>query len=185
MKENLPEPAKEPLPFSCAVPVATVSAAGCSGEIVLDDVQRKALARLLDVLSVERFAFEYTLSSIGRDRFRLTGSLKVSVLQECVVTLETIENNIEDEIDLELWPEKDVAVAEKLANEDGRSIIIDGPEPIDGDTIDIAQIAYEHLSSMIDPYPRKKDAEFQWSTDTAETDKPFAKLGELMRKKSE
>jgi len=174
-----------PPPFSRVYDVTEVSGAGASGSMDLDSSERKSIAILLQILEVRKFAFEYRLIPQQRKRFSLEGQLNVIAVQECVVTLEPVESIIDQKIQIDLWPPKDVEMAEKLAEEEGRTIILDGPEPIIDGQIDVGQLAYEHFADTLDPFPRKAGIEFKWSdTDAAKSDiqrsKPFANLNELL-----
>lgn len=174
------------LPFARQISVQDIAREGMADKLALDQDERRAVADLLGVTGVTHFRFDYQLIPNSKGRFRLKGRLQASVTQECVITLEPIEVHYDENLVVDLWPPKDVAMAEKFAEQEGRSILLDGPEPIENEVIDIGQLAYEHLASELDPYPRKENAQFNWAKDghhhDSKTKKPLAQLGELLRR---
>lgn len=168
--------------------VDAVPPAGISASYKADKQERAALARQLDLPSISELKLEYQLRPLPRARFRLTGRVEASVTQTCVVSLDPVENTIDELIEVELWPEDQFDDAEQEEDGESVSVELEGPEPIVHGQIEVGQIAYEHLVAAIDPYPRKPGIEFEWqgseaSGGRAETVKPFAELGKLMREK--
>lgn len=185
MIENI-ETDDAPSPPSRAYDVSDIPSAGISGSINLVESERENVATLLQTPEVSKFQFEYALVPDQRKRFRLKGRLTANVVQECIITMEPVEATIDEEIQIDLWPSKDVEIAEKLAEEEGRTILLEGPEPIIDGQIDVGQLAYECLADLLDPFPRKTGAEFESTcSKTAKMDtqpnKPFANLDELLR----
>lgn len=172
--------------FSRQIAIQDIPPEGLAAQLTLDQDQRSSVADLLGVADVTDFRFDYQLTPSGKGRYRLKGRLRANVTQECVVTLEPIEVQYDESLVIDLWPPKDVAMAEKFAGDEGRSILLDGPEPIEDETINIGQLAYEHLASELNPYPRKENATFEWAGKDegpdSETRKPLAHLEELLRR---
>lgn len=114
--------------------------------------QRAELARDLEVPACSRFEVRYEIRPLSHGRYALTGKLVADVTQSCVVSLEPIESHIEEPIEVEFRPgaqsETDFDALET------RDI-----EPL-GDTIPVGRIAFELLSSSLDPYPRKEGIAF-------------------------
>jgi hypothetical protein len=114
---------------------------------------------------------------------RVTGGVSAIVGQTCVVTLEPVENAVEEAVDLAFTP----AVAPRLSpvEDDTAAATVaasDTPEPLTGNSIDLGAIAIEFLLLGIDPYPRKADAVFEpppAAGDAAEH--PFAALATLKK----
>jgi len=175
-------------PFSRGIAVQDIPPGGVADRLALDQDERRSVADLLGVAGVAEFLFDYQLIPSGKGRYRLKGRLRASVTQECVLTLEPIEVRYDENLVIDLWPPKDVAMAEKFAGDEGRSILLDGPEPIVDEMIDVGQLAYEYLASELNPYPRKENAAFEWTDEDrdqdSETRKPMAHLGELLRRQS-
>lgn len=181
--------AAESAPISRVYCVDVIPAAGVSGTIELDQNEKLEIAKILDITKIKKFKFTYKITHSRQGRFQLDGRLEADTTQECVVTLEPVEKTYSDAVEIALWPPKDVALAEKLAEQEGRSFLLDGPEPIADGQIDVGQIAYEHFASTLDPFPRKAGVTFEWSDDSQsespqELQKPFAGLDDLLRKRT-
>jgi uncharacterized metal-binding protein YceD (DUF177 family) len=169
-------------PWRAPVAVAQVPETGLHRDIEADPRQRQALADLAglrEVLSAEA-SFDVTPKKGGR--FHVTGSVRGRVGQTCVVTLEEIENDIDEEIDLVFAPPELIPEMAALAEEAERSEaeMPDPPEPIENGVIDLGRLATDALFLGIDPYPRKADAEFEPVAEAADPeDHPFAALKAL------
>ncbi len=80
-----------------------------------------------------------------------------------MVTLDPIENDIDEPIDLIFAPPEQIPELADLVDEaaDSDSEIPDPPEPIENGVIDLGRLATDALFLAIDPYPRKPDAVFE------------------------
>ena len=137
------------------------------------------VAGLREILSASA-SFDVTPNSGGR--FHVAGRVRARVGQNCVVTLEPIENNIDEPIDLMFAPPEQIPVLADLVDEaaNGDSEIPDPPEPIENGVIDLGRVATDALFLGIDPYPRKPDAVFEPVIEAADPeDHPFAALKAL------
>ncbi|BAR62877.1 hypothetical protein NK6_9742 [Bradyrhizobium diazoefficiens] len=121
-------------------------------------------------------------------RVQVTGLVRARVGQTCVVSLDPIENEIEEEVDLTFAPE---AEARRLSDliEEGQDDeeppeVIDPPEAIINGIIDLGRLATDALFLAIDPYPRKPGAVFEAEVvELDPADHPFAALKALQDKK--
>jgi hypothetical protein len=102
-----------------------------------------------------------------------------------VVTLEPIENVIDEEVDLRFSPDApvvpeggDPAHHQTVSHTAGED---EPPEPLTGGAIDLGAIATEFLMLAIDPYPRKPGVEFAPPPRDTETEHPFAALAALKK----
>ena len=150
--------------------------------------ERADIAKTLDLLSFDSMRMEYRLHRSGRSRFKLTAHLFADVKQSCVVTLEPLESNIDEQFEIEFWPPEEVALLEAEAEEEGMEVPLEGPEPIMEGRIDVGQLAYEHFTAALEPYPRKSGASFDWQDPRIDPssegdDKPFAELVRLKHPK--
>ena len=66
-----------------------------------DETIRAALAEALGLRALPRVAATFEVTRRGADRLRVVGSVGATVGQTCVVTLEPIENEIEEAVDIE------------------------------------------------------------------------------------
>jgi uncharacterized metal-binding protein YceD (DUF177 family) len=168
-------------PWRSPVTVAQIPDTGLHREIEADRAVREALAALAglrEILSA-RASFDVTVKNGGR--VHVTGQVRARVEQTCVVTLDPLENEIDEAVDLEFAPPEQIPQLADLA-EEGEREIPDSPEPIVGGMIDLGRLATDALFLGIDPYPRKPGAVFEPKLEAADPeDHPFAALKELKR----
>jgi hypothetical protein len=169
-------------PWRVPVQVAQIPDTGLHRDIVANDAARQAIAEiagLRDVLSAQA-SFDVTPKSGGR--FHVEGRVRARIGQTCVVTLEEIENDIDEPIDLILAPPEQIPQMADLvdAGEESGEHTPDPPEPITGETIDLGRLATDALCLGIDPYPRKAGAVFEGGVEAPDPeDHPFAALKAL------
>jgi uncharacterized metal-binding protein YceD (DUF177 family) len=185
---NRPMTESRPDPWRAPVMVAHIPDTGLYRELEASAAERQAVAEvanLREVLSVHA-SFDVVPKSGGR--VHVTGHVRARVGQSCVVTLDPIESEIDEEIDLVFAPE---AEARRLADliEEGRDDeeppeVADPPEAIVNGIIDLGRLATDALFLAIDPYPRKPGAVFEAEVIAADPeDHPFAVLKALQDKK--
>jgi uncharacterized protein len=168
------------LPLSRPVDVRRLG----DGEIVTIDAdvqERTALARDLAIPAVERLHAELKVTP-ARGGARVRGHVSATVLQTCVVSLEPFETAIEEDIDVRFKRQAAVAPGAEIDLEASGE---DGPEPFEGDIIDVGALAAEHLALGLDPYPRKPGVAFEDIVEAADEpakQSPFAGLAGLVRK---
>jgi hypothetical protein len=169
-------------PWSVPVTVAQIPEAGLHRDIEADRGERAALAEiagLREILSA-RAALDVTPKSGGR--VHVAGHVRARIGQTCVVTLDPIENDIDEPIDLIFAPPEQIPQLADLVDEAAESDaeIADPPEPIVNGVIDLGRLATDALFLGIDPYPRRPDAVFEPPVVAADPgDHPFAALKAL------
>jgi uncharacterized metal-binding protein YceD (DUF177 family) len=164
-------------PWRAFVPVMQIPDSGLHREIVADEAARAAMAETAGVreISSARASFDLTPRSGGR--VHVGGRVQARVGQTCVVTLEPLENDIDEEVDLIFVPMEQIP---ELAEPDEPSEIEDPPEPIENGIIDLGRLATDVLYLAIDPYPRKQGAVFEHEATAIDPDDhPFAALKAL------
>jgi uncharacterized metal-binding protein YceD (DUF177 family) len=182
MKRSDETPVRDPSrdPWRALVNVAQIPDSGLHREIEADDRARVAMAEaagLRDIASV-RAAFDLSHRSGGR--VHVAGRVLAKVGQTCVVTLEPIENEIDEEVDLIFAPAEEISPESDADNDDGVSAVADPPEPIENGMIDLGRLAADVLFLAIDPYPRKQGAVFEPQLAVPDPeDHPFAALKAL------
>jgi hypothetical protein len=144
-------------------------------------MERRAMAEIagLREIASARASFDMTLKSGGR--VHVTGHVVARVGQTCVVTLDPIENEIDEPVDLMFAPPEQIRLS-NLVDEGAESEteIPDPPEPIINGVIDLGRVATDALFLAVDPYPRKPDAVFEPHVEARDPrDHPFAALGAL------
>lgn len=155
---------------------------GLARQRAATEAERAALALALKIPSVDRLETAYRITALPGGGFRLAGDLAGAVVQACVITLEPIPLEVNDSFTAEYWPD---TARQETSGELG---ILDETdiERLDHGQIDAGRIVFETLSSALDPYPRKQDAQFDWE-DRSETGPeksgPFAVLAKLRSEK--
>ena len=109
------------------------------------------------------------------------GRVAAAIGQTCVVTLEPMTSEVDEEIDVMFSPHAAEAAAATGAEDDSDDALAeDPPEPIVNDEIDLGALAAEFLLLGLDPYPRKDGAVFEPVIAPADpADHPFAALAAL------
>lgn len=168
-------------PWSVPVAVHDVPETGRRFVLVADEATRAAIAERAGLRSLPRLEAQFEIAPRGRDRLHVTGSISATVGQVCVVTLEPIESEVEEEIDLAFAP----PAAPTIVEEEGAQVEVtpvDAPEPLIGGSIDLGAVASEFLLLSIDPYPRKPGAVFEPPVADVDTGGPFAALAALKKR---
>jgi len=169
-------------PWSVPVTVVQIPDTGLHRDIEADEAAREAMAEvagLREILSA-RASLDVTLERGGR--VHVTGHVRARIGQTCVVTLDPIENEIDEPIDLIFAPPEQIPDLSDLVDEAAESEtgIPDPPEPIINGVIDLGRLATDALFLAVDPYPRRPDAVFDPPVETADPmDHPFAALKAL------
>lgn len=114
------------------------------------EVERMAIAKRLGLLGLPSFEGKVHLRPTkgGGRGVKVTGTLSAKVVQACVVSLEPVEGEVAEEFEAEFGPVEE-AVNVELTLEDE-----DPVEPFEDRGIDIGELAVQHLSLSLDPYPR-------------------------------
>ncbi len=170
-----------PNPWSLRIAVAQIPETGLHRDIEADQNVRMALAKTAGVRDIEFARASFDLTPGRDDSVHVEGRVSARVGQTCVVSLDPIENDIVEEVDLIFVPESQVReCAAPINDDDGVREIPDFPEPIINGVIDLGRLATDVLFLGIDPYPRKSDAVFVApASATDPEDHPFAALTKL------
>lgn len=160
---------------------------GASGEVIATETERQAIARMLDLVALERLVFSYRLTQGGEGRLHLTGRLAADVTQTCVVSLDPVTATLDVPVEVDFWPAFLLDSLEKSSEEPGHAGPLDWPEAIVDGRIDLGPLVYETLATALDPYPKREGASFDWSQrDTEQLGSsqtgPFAALAALKRR---
>src|SRR5436190_21176439 len=95
--------------WSVPVTVASVPETGRRLDLVADGAARDAIAKAAGLAALPRLEAKFDLTRQGSDGLRAVGRVSARVVQSCVVTLEPIESEIDEAVDLVFLP--DVAPA--------------------------------------------------------------------------
>ena len=172
----------DPAAFSLSVAVRDIGRKGRTVKLEADADQRAALAKVLGIEVIERLAGEFFLEMISGSSVHLRGRLEADLAQTCVVSLEPVQQHVDELVAMTLLPTE---------TSDGRThapTLIDPMDEDDRDTyssgrIDLGMIVSEQLALHLDPYPRAPGVKFDaaGNTEAEERDSPFAALERLKR----
>ena len=169
-------------PWSAPVTVAQIPDTGLHRDIEAAPAIRQAMAALAGLREILSARASLDVTPRGGGRFHVAGYVRARVGQTCVVTLDPIENDIDEPIDLMFAPPEQIPEMADLIDEAAESDadIPDPPEPIVNGVIDLGRVATDALYLAIDPYPRRPDAVFEPPVMAADPeDHPFAALKAL------
>jgi uncharacterized metal-binding protein YceD (DUF177 family) len=169
-------------PWSVPVTVAQIPETGLHRDIEAGPAAREAMAEVAGLREILSANASLDVTPKGGGRFQVAGRVRARVGQSCVVTLDPIENDIDEAIDLIFAPPEQIPELSDLIDEAAESTveIPDPPEPIENGTIDLGRLATDALFLAIDPYPRKPDAVFEPPVVPEDPeDHPFAALKAL------
>ena len=169
-------PDARPMSPAPTVSRTAIPPGGRTFTLTVDDATRARLARELRLVSMARFVAELTVARAPADGIRVTGTVEADLVQACVLTLADVPARVRETVDVTYSPH----ATERI--EDGAIVVdpdLEGPEPMEGDVLDLAEIAREHLVLALDPYPRAPGAALDAELATDAEASPFAALEAL------
>lgn len=163
--------------------VAQIPQEGSHIAFEADAAQREGLARLAGLRDVIEASAEFDLMHLAGGGIHATGLVRGLVGQSCVVTLEPVDNAVEEAVDVLFLPEQHVALSAPSRPPEDDEEIPEPPEPIRNGVIDLGKLAMDMLFLGIDPYPRRPGAIFVPPVLPTDPDEhPFAALKALKDK---
>ena len=173
---------EKPDPWRVPVAVEKIPDTGLHRALEADQATRAAIADvggLREVLSVQA---SLDVTPMRGGRFHVTGDVRARIGQTCVVTLEEMESDIDEPIDVIFAPPDQIPEMAALVDEaeETDEDTPDPPEPIVNGIIDLGRLVSDALYLGVDPYPRKADAVFEPLLEAPDPeDHPFAALKAL------
>jgi uncharacterized metal-binding protein YceD (DUF177 family) len=155
------DPAAEPLlswRMACADADRAVPKAGHAQTFVATAEERRRVAEALELTACGALSATLTARARPGGRYSVTGRIRASIQQSCVVTLDPIETRLDEVFTGEFCPAADLALplaveAHFDPDED------DEPMAIEDGQLAVGHLAYEHLALAIDPFPRLPEAD--------------------------
>ena len=174
-----PRPQTSPAaPWRVPIAVEEIPETGQHLDLAADAATRDEIARMAGLRDLPRLEANFDLTRESAGGVRVAGRVSASVGQTCVVTLEPLANNIEEDVDLLFMPQAGAAepAADGEGGEEEAGAKWNDPEPLVDGVVDLGALATEFLLLGIDPYPRKPGAVFEPPADGAAEEGPFAAL---------
>jgi len=172
-------------PWSVPIVVEQIPDIGLHRDIEATPATRLAMAEVAGLREILSAHASLDMTPAGGGRVHVTGHVRARVGQTCVVSLDPIENDIDEAIDLIFAPPDQIPQLADLVDDAAESAaeVPDPPEPIENGVIDLGRLATDALFLGIDPYPRRPDAVFDVPVIAADPeDHPFAALKALQLK---
>jgi hypothetical protein len=169
-------------PWRVPVAVLQIPETGLHREFEADLMERRTMAEIAGLREIASACASFDMMLKSGGRVHVTGHVVARIGQTCVVTLDPIENEIDEPVDLMFAPPEQIRDLSDLVDEgaDSEAEIPDPPEPIVNGVIDLGRVATDALFLAVDPYPRKPDAVFEPRVEARDPgDHPFAALGVL------
>ena len=172
------------IPWSVPVRRDDVPETGLHLDLVADETTRAAVAALAGLRALPRLEASFDVARQGGG-LRVTGEVRATVGQTCVVTLEPLTTDVSDPIDLVFVPATAPGLAATAAADAIDPGAADEMERLVDGVADLGALATEFLLLGIDPYPRKPGAVFEAPTSDDAGTHPFAALAALNKGRDE
>jgi uncharacterized metal-binding protein YceD (DUF177 family) len=140
--------------FSRFIEADSIGAKPLERQISANAEERAALAQRFGLQAIDRLEADLTLHRAGNGVIHVEGTVRGEVVQSCVVTLEPVPARIEEAFAADFAAQSDRPSEEEEIDFEAA----DPPEPIRNGHIDLGELAAEHLSLALDPYPRAPGA---------------------------
>jgi len=168
-------------PWTLPVAVDDISEGGLHMKIEAPEGARAELAKVANLRNLPKLSAVFDLTRNGAG-VHVAGEVQARIGQTCVVTLEPMESEIREPIDLRFVPVPDGTKVQERRPRQAKPDEDEPPEPLVGGRIDLGALASEFLILGIDPYPRKAGAEFAAPAVEDAGEHPFAALETLKKR---
>ena len=121
------------------------------------EAERAVVASELELLACDGLDARFSIRALGKGHYRLAGDLKARLQQNCVVTLEPVDDEVRATFDVEYSPAS--GLPQSTADE-VEALSAAEVEPIERGEIDVGRIVFETLAASLNPYPRKDGVSF-------------------------
>ena len=152
-------------------------------------VERAEIASAFGLEAISSLTAELVMMIRPRAKvIELSGRINAAIIQNCVVSLEPVEQTIDEPIAASFVEE-----GVPMPKSESLDVIVDPvqedpPETLTGPVIDLGAVVLEYLDLAIDPYPRRPGAEMPENPAKAiadDGDSPFAVLRQSGRRNEE
>lgn len=179
--------------FSHIVQVSELGNRPLEINLTANDQQRAGLGKRLSLSSLESFKAKVFLTLLKNADVDVKASFTAQIIQPCTVTLEPVTSELQADFSITYSP-----VIEEDDENDGDDDevfedlddMVEPPEPLIDQRLDIGEALVEHLALEINPFPRVKGAVFEGyvagskieNASDFEKKNPFAALSQLQTK---
>jgi uncharacterized metal-binding protein YceD (DUF177 family) len=167
--------------WSVPVTLEQIPESGLHREIEAPAETRAAIAKLAGLRDLQALSAVFDLVRRG-DGVAVSGRVQARVGQTCVVSLDPIENTVDEPVDMLFTGAPAGAPAAPAKAAKALDLDEDPPETLTDGKLDLGALASEFLMLAIDPYPRKPGAEFAPPKVEDGGEHPFAALAALKKR---
>jgi uncharacterized metal-binding protein YceD (DUF177 family) len=169
----------EPI-FSQLVRAAQIKDAPQTFDVAVDDAARRRLAAAFGLPRIGALRGRFALRHEAGGVIAATLHITAKVTQTCVITLEPVDQVIDETVALRFVP---AALIPEAEDSELDPETLEGPDeiPFIGEKIDLGAALAEQLALSLDPYPRKPGAALPAEA-TDSNANPFAALRKLSDK---
>ncbi|WP_114943792.1 YceD family protein [Microvirga calopogonii] len=160
-------------PLSRLIDVMKIPPRGQEVHVEATAEECAALAQDFGLPGIQALSGDYQLRASAKG-IHVTGVVKASITQVCVMTLDPFDSTIEEEVEV------DFAEPSGMPAEPPTDINeYEPPDEIVNGQIDLGALTAEFLALGLDPYPRKPGVDFNYQDPADGKDNPFAALNRL------
>lgn len=141
-------PLLDPVPAELCSTVNSRFRLRCTG------TERPEVVERLGLSGLKSLTVEARVASVSGSAVRLEALVRARLIRTCVVTLE----DFEEAIVLPLETTFDERAGHSAPVEEPADPESDLPEPLGAEGLELGELAIQHLSLALDPYPRHPDA---------------------------
>jgi len=177
--------------FSFPIDITSLAASGRTYTFEAAADSRERVARRLGVRDVATLTARFDLTPRAGAMVHVTGTVRASLTQTCVVTLVPVPALLVEEVDATFTTVAPKVIAAN-PNADIEQLVAlgeaDPPEEATDGTIDLGELAVVQIALGLDPYPRAPGAAFSWEGmgeekgEKPQLSGPFAVLATLKTK---
>ncbi len=153
------------LPLLAPVPATRLKEPRSRVRLRATAAEREKIAERLELPGVVFFVVDAQTAQVTATEIRLKTSARARVIRRCVVTLDTFEQSVDLPF-LAAFSER--ASPPPLEGADDAPEA-EEPEPIGPDGLQLGELAVQHLSLALEPYPRHPDAPARGHADWVES----------------
>lgn len=167
--------------ISFAVRIARLPDDGLPVRFEADEAQRRRLAERFGLVGVERMEADLVVTRWQGEGAAVEGTLAATVLQTDVVTLEPVNQSVDEPVRLFFVPENSCLAPAVATSVDAVDLDPgdDAVEVFRGDRIDLGEPLAQLLGLALDPYPRGENVSFAAVREEEKEPSPFAVLARL------
>lgn len=165
-------------PWSMKVVIDDIPPTGAHFSLSADERIRAELTEVAALRNLPRLEASFEVNRGGRDGLHVAGEVSATIGQTCVVTLEPMESELRERVDLLFVP----PAVDSTGGPSEVTMRLDEREPPDNwsdGAVDLGAVATEFFLLGVDPYPRKPGAIFEVASAGDPNSHPFAALSAL------